>query len=222
MHLFLSSGLLLACLAKVAISSAPLSKRQAGCTNPTTRVHWTDLTNDEKTSYVAATKCLRSKPSVTGLDNSHNLWDDFVAVHITLDDNIHNVAAMLPWHSGFVYAREVHLRNCGFQGRMPGWNWTVYADRNAPFSDPVLTARSGLGGNGNPNEDYAVTNGPFTRLKVNLVDEGHSIVLSPHKLQREFNSDDGRPHHGAIGFSDLRSTKTINTLMGKQSYGDFR
>lgn len=212
---------LLACGVGVAASIITVQKR-AGCTQPSVRVHWTDLTSDERSSYISATKCLKTKPSVTGLENSKSLFDDFSAAHIALDDDIHNVAAMLPWHSGFVYAREVHLRQCGFQGRLPGWNWTVAADKNDPFNDPVFNKHTGLGGNGNPNQNNAVTNGPFSRFKVNLVDTNYQIDYSPHLLQRQFNSDDGKPHHGAVGFSDLRNSSTISHLMGLQTYQDFR
>lgn len=214
----LSPLILLFAYSTIRVSSQPARI----CDNPSERVLWTVLTAEERTSYIDATKCLQTKPSITGLSSSKNLFDDFIAVHIRLDTDIHNVAAMLPWHSGFVYAREVHLRKCGFKGRLPGWNWTPSADNNDPFHDAVFDNTTGLGGSGDPNQNYAVASGPFAKFRVDLIVQNHRIVQSRHYLHRQFNSDDGRPHHGAIGFSDLRNSTTIATLMAKRSYQDFR
>lgn len=195
------------------------SQRSNSCNNPSQRALWTDLTSDEKSSYIAATKCLQTKPSITGLSPSKSLFDDFTAVHIRLDTDIHNVAAMLPWHSGFVYAREMHLRNCGFKGRLPGWNWTRQADLNDPFHDVIFDNTNGLGGNGNSRSNYAITSGPFARFQVDLIMQDSDIVFSSHLLKRQFSSeDDGQ----SLGYSNLRNSKTIGTLMKKKSYEDFR
>lgn len=201
-----------------------LGKRAGKCHDPTVRKNWFALTGQERKKYVAATKCLQTKPSVSGLPHARNLFDDFTAVHITLKDEIHNVAAMIPWHAGFVHARELALQKCGYKGPMPYWDFRPASNRNDPFHDRIFDDQDGVGGNGNPKADWAVTSGPFANFTVNLIitDEG-SIEWSPHHLKRNFQTDDDEPgSEGSIAYSNVRTNGYIDYLLGSKSYQKLR
>ncbi|KAH9974195.1 hypothetical protein BJV77DRAFT_968416 [Russula vinacea] len=68
---------------------------------------------------------------------------------------------------------------CGYTGVSPYWNWTIdapdfYESSWWKDSDPV----SGLGGWGDPNNDYAVPDGGFSNF--------HISYPSPHTVRRNF------------------------------------
>ena len=49
------------------------------CTDPVIRREWRDLSNVEKSDYIAAVQCLRNSPSRLALNQT--LYDDFPYVH---------------------------------------------------------------------------------------------------------------------------------------------
>ena len=49
------------------------------CSKPVTRREWRELSEPEKSEYLAAVKCLATRPSK--LDNNGTLYDDFPWVH---------------------------------------------------------------------------------------------------------------------------------------------
>jgi hypothetical protein len=53
--------------------------RVSECKNPTTRKEWRSLSGDEKSEYIAAVRCLLTKPSKMRMEGV--LYDDFPYVH---------------------------------------------------------------------------------------------------------------------------------------------
>ncbi|ELU40816.1 Tyrosinase domain-containing protein [Rhizoctonia solani AG-1 IA] len=88
-------------------------------------------------------------------------------IHMDLTNQIHYTGFFLPWHRWYTNQHVTQLRKqCGYKGVMPYWDWskdTASFNTSAMWdSDPT----SGLGGFGDPNNDYYVNNGGFKDMKV--------------------------------------------------------
>ncbi|KAJ5012447.1 Tyrosinase ustQ [Colletotrichum sp. SAR 10_99] len=140
----------------LALANGLAIKRQS-CSNPTTRVEWRDLSDDQKSSYIEAVKCLKDTPS--------------------LDSEIHFVSSFLPWHRWFLWLYEQALQNdCNYDSTVPYWDWSLdYADG---ASSPVFDADTGFGGDGDEST-LCIASGPFVDFNVSTPDN--------HCLQREFD-----------------------------------
>ncbi|KAK8023722.1 hypothetical protein PG993_011788 [Apiospora rasikravindrae] len=192
----------------------------AACTAPQKRVEWRTLDAATQKQYTDAVLCLRTKPSKLGL--STTLYDDFTWVHANLDKAIHFVAQFLPWHRYFVHLYESELKNCGYEGVMSYWDWTL--DIEDPSKSAIWDPVRGFGGNGvgyhrfngvNPVLDVCVQDGPFANMTVAYTNEVHS----PHCLSRNFNN--GIEFPGDM-LSFAYSPKTIAGIQAKPGYDDYR
>ena len=212
---------LLALLLARQATALPLDERQSqpsiratACASLKQRVNWNVLTSDQKKSYFEAVKCLRSKPKQTQFEASKDLFDDFPAIHIQQDHNIHGVAAFLPWHRRFLQAREIALQSCGYAGPTPYWDWTAAADTSEPRKDPILSPLDGFGGIGRPNTEggsVTVVEGPFANLTLHLVQgENDSPFFQPNQLRRSLED---RP--------DIVKGFTTASVQHAQSYSSF-
>ncbi|KAK0716374.1 hypothetical protein B0H67DRAFT_516055 [Lasiosphaeris hirsuta] len=162
--------------------------------NVRVRREWRTLSKPERKSYIAAVKCLRTKPSLLApgvAPGSKSLFDDFVAVHLNQTLFIHLTGNFLTWHRYFTYAYEQQLRTkCGYTDTVPYWEWGL--DVNNPAASPVFDGSdTSLGGNGayfphagmilteplNPaaliplppgSGGGCVTTGPFANMVVNI------------------------------------------------------
>ena len=118
------------------------------------------LSSDEKKAYTDAVLALKDKPSpwAAGL----NTYDTFVLWHrdaFNCDINAaHMGAAFLPWHRQFLHLFEQQLQSVDPTVMLPYWDWTV--DNTA---DSYVWQDDFMGGSGNPDEGYVVTNGPFAK-----------------------------------------------------------
>ncbi|EST09179.1 Tyrosinase [Kalmanozyma brasiliensis GHG001] len=197
--MFAKTWLLLFFAVAVALHAAalPLAAQQdlvarapTPCSSLKQRPNWNTLSQAQKSSYFDAVKCLKTKPAVTGIESSKNLYDDFPAIHVEQNHHIHSVAAFLPWHRRFVQARERALAACGYDGPTPYWDWTEAADTGNPDVDPIFSVTDGFGGNGNPNNNDVVEEGPFANFPVDILQGDKDVALfSPHLLRRAFNPD---------------------------------
>lgn len=81
------------------------------------------LSVKERKNYIAAVKCLQSKPAKTPQElvpGAKTRFDDFVATHINQTMAIHYTANFLSWHRYFTWLYEEALRNeCGYTGTQP-------------------------------------------------------------------------------------------------------
>ncbi|KAK2032532.1 Di-copper centre-containing protein [Colletotrichum zoysiae] len=205
--------------AGLAAAAALPRQAEGTCTNPPKRVEWRTLDREAQQHYVDSVKCMTEKPSEMGLANTTR-YDDFAYVHTKLDHQIHSVAQFLPWHRLFVQAYENALHDCGFQGVMPYWEWSL--DTADVTNSPIWDANKGFGGNGDPAIDPLVgsakkclVDGPFAGLQVAWTMQGHN----PHCLARNFNN--GTSYPGNM-FSNYYDNKTIVEIATLDNYPDFR
>ncbi|KAK7429634.1 hypothetical protein QQZ08_003829 [Neonectria magnoliae] len=143
---------LLAVASIAAESGLGAATSKCGCTKPVVRKEWRTLSTDQKHEYIAAIKCLASKPSQTGgiYPGAKSRYDDFVATHIVNTNYIHFVGFFQAWHRVFVNQYEKDLRNlCGWTGGQPYWNWSLDSDSVEDFlCSPLFDPETGFGGNG--------------------------------------------------------------------------
>ncbi|KAK1854057.1 hypothetical protein CCHR01_03250 [Colletotrichum chrysophilum] len=187
----------------LALANGLAIKRQS-CSNPSTRVEWRDFSDDQKSSYMEAVKCLKDTPSRLSSDSgSASLYDDFANVHRQLDSETHFVSSFLPWHRWFLWLYEQALQNdCNYDSTVPYWDWSLdYADG---ASSPVFDADTGFGGDGDEST-LCVASGPFVDFNVSTPDN--------HCLQREFDMS---------VLEQYNSPSEVNTTLEYSSYSAFR
>ncbi|KAJ7128802.1 tyrosinase [Mycena crocata] len=166
-----------------------------------------DLTNEQKSDYISAVKCLQTLPAKGLIEAAKTRFDDFHALHINLTDEIHLVGQFLPWHRRFLSVFEETLRSeCGFKGALPYWDWSKDVDIfNSIDQSPVFDSKHGFGGNGIHIPGYegpfnnltylpgwvhgigggCVTTGPFASYNLSL---GPGTVPTNHCLTRAFTN----------------------------------
>jgi len=129
-----------------------------------------DLTPAEKAEFVSAVLASKATPSPWNPRLSY--YDQFVQWHrIAFRCSIaweqgrnwagaaHNSPTFLPWHRQFLDLFERMLRDVSGNPRLalPYWDWTNPESTAAVFADDFM------GGNGDPEQAYAVTTGPFRK-----------------------------------------------------------
>ncbi|KAK3349047.1 hypothetical protein B0T25DRAFT_458687 [Lasiosphaeria hispida] len=151
----------------VVVPARKTRRGVVGCSPANIRVRqeWRTLSKPQRRAYVAAVKCLRTKPSLldpVAFPAAKSLYDDFVAIHLMQTMNIHLSGIFLTWHRYFTWAYEEKLRTqCGYTGSFPYWEWGL--DVNNPAASPVFDGSdSSLGGNGEyiPHQGLILTE-PF-------------------------------------------------------------
>jgi tyrosinase len=171
-----------AALAGLAATSSP-----AATTALRVRKDVKNLTAQEKADFVAAVKKLRTVPSPW--DPSLSYYDQFVWWHreaFDCDINAaHMSSAFLPWHREFLLLFENALRKVsGKPITVPYWNWGDPASTAAVFKSDFM------GGDGNSNQGYAVTSGPFRKgvWNLDIVDPPSNDPYGFHHLVRRFGT----------------------------------
>jgi tyrosinase len=144
-----------------------------------------DFSTEEKQAFTNAVRGLKRKPStwVPGV----SVYDAFVIWHRDAYDcqimAAHMGPAFFPWHRQFLRMFEQELQAVDPTVTLPYWDWTV---DTAP--DAWLWSENFLGGNGNEDEDFAVTTGPFRKGNWELtVFDYNDHVRTPY-LVREFGA----------------------------------
>ncbi|CUA75141.1 Hemocyanin G-type, units Oda to Odg [Enteroctopus dofleini] [Rhizoctonia solani] len=192
-----------------AVVMADFSKRQQQCASIEVRVEWRSLTQPQRDSYHAAVKCLQTKPG--GVVDGQSLFDRFAKNHVDMFDGIHYVAAFLAWHRYFSFARSRVMKDCGYDGPTPYWDWTKNVDNMAQSEifDPI----KGFGGNGSGSQN-CVQNGPYSP-------QSNFTLTWPEKrcLKRNFNmgSSRGSWWRPASGPSTRHSQSVINGINNDNS-----
>ncbi|KAK1235771.1 hypothetical protein PQX77_000990, partial [Marasmius sp. AFHP31] len=151
------------------VEAIPLnSTRLSPCASPVERHEWRTLNDTQKLAYIEAVKCLQSLPSTAGIkEQTKTRFDDFVASHIVLSDEVHLVGQFLPWHRFFIHLFEKALQDeCGYLGTNPYWNWTAdISDGMDSFvASPVFDPVYGFGGNGEDIPGYLGQFGNLTNF----------------------------------------------------------
>lgn len=143
------------------------------------------LSDDEKEAFVTAILALKQAPSMLhpGAPTSSR-YDDYAELHVKAmmampDGWAHQGPAFFPWHRVLLLQFERDLQQAAQDINLgiPYWDWT---------KNPALP--SFLGGDGDPNKGYEVTDGPFIRDKwvFNVVDSPGAATY----LQRRFGFGD--------------------------------
>ncbi|KAG8704519.1 hypothetical protein FRC11_009811 [Ceratobasidium sp. 423] len=199
-----------------AVVLATPSTRQQQCTNPEVRVEWRSLTQDQRNSYHKAVKCLQNKPS--GVDGQ-SVYDRFSKNHVDMYGSIHYVAAFLTWHRYYSFARTRTLKDCGYDGPTPYWDWTK--DVNNMASSEIFDPVKGFGGNGKSTRSSnlnCVQDGPYS-TKSNFT------ITWPEKrcLQRNFNmqSSSGSWWRPPTGPSTRHSQTQVNQINQNPKFINF-
>jgi tyrosinase len=153
----------------------------------------TTLTSAEKQQFAAALH--RMKAMESQFAPKINAYDYFVELHVQAfasHTGAHMAPGFLPWHRELLRRFEAELRRASGDPEMtvPYWDWTD------PESLQRIFAEDFLGGDGDPDAQYQVTNGPFRagtwRLAVltddtdNEFDFDQDIQFHGHGLQRKF------------------------------------
>jgi len=184
----------LALATSILLGQSVAAAGSKGCQKPVVRREWRKLKPTERADWIDAVKCLGTMPhnaslvptfnttySVIGpINETSSYFDDWVYVHMDLNPMIHRSAYFLPWHRAYVKDFEGALRDhCGYKGVQPYWDWTLDANENfanSSFWDPDL--KSGIGGWGDPNNDYQISDGGF-----------HDFIVSypaPNRVRRQY------------------------------------
>ena len=137
------------------------------------RKNVTTLTSTERKEFVDAVLVLKMTRSP--YDPSFSYYDQFVQWHkeryaCHADEHmpgtmpmlmIHTGPMFLPWHREFLRRFENALREVsGKPVTVPYWDWTDPESVN-PNNPRAVFRDDFMGGAGNPDEQYAVTTGPF-------------------------------------------------------------
>ncbi|KAI0014583.1 Di-copper centre-containing protein [Xylariomycetidae sp. FL0641] len=164
-----------------------------GCTleKAVVRREWSDMSEEMRQEYVAATKCLMKLPPTVDQEKfpgALSRFDDFVAYHMTHAMQLHDNLRLFGAHRYYVWLYEKALREeCGYTGYQPYMNYDRYAED--PLNSPLLNGNaSSMGGTGEPEPTYkgvpqygrtpniietgggggCVTEGPFSDMVVSL------------------------------------------------------
>jgi tyrosinase len=137
---------------------------QATCSSSRTRQEWHSTTDATKQKFIDAIKCMLNRPSKGNYPGSHNRYEDFVQVHQTVANNVHNNAKFLPWHRAYLWAFEEALRGeCGYTESIPWFDETLYPGR---FSQSSIFSSKWLGAINVKGQ--CVTDGQFANLALNI------------------------------------------------------
>jgi tyrosinase len=165
-------------------------------------------------------------------------FDDFLALHISLTDEIHGVGQFLPWHRRYLQVYEQTLREkCGYKGAQPYWDQSLDVNNfpGSPVFDPVF----GFGGNGvdvpgssGPWNNLSfvggftgggcVTDGPFAHFNLSV---GPGTTATNHCLTRGFNTvalNFIGPASVALMYNDTTFAMFRKDLEGTPSADSFR
>jgi tyrosinase len=167
------------------------------------------LTVEEKEDWAKSIVCLSQKPGNPNIvpqirppnipppSPNASAYDDHVYLHMDLNLAIHFSGQFLPWHRWYTFQLEEEMRNkCGYKGSMPYWKWDDDAkdvEHSAIFSD--TDPKSGIGGWGDPEQDYEVHAGALG------ADSGFRLNYpNNHPLRRNYSNQPWIPFDGVIPF----------------------
>ncbi|KAI1260053.1 amino acid transporter [Xylariaceae sp. FL1019] len=163
MRVFTLLGLLVsACLATGSRTG------NATCTRANQRKAWHTLTNDEKSEYLRAEKCLIASPAKGGIvDGAVTRWDELHWVHITQSNVIHGVGDFLPWHRLYMRVHERLLQEeCNYTGAQPYWDEQRDADASTSLADAAVFGTDDL--SFGTTQDGCVVDGAFANTTLRL------------------------------------------------------
>ena len=162
------------------------------------------LSPTEKQHFIEAVKALKANTTESRIGN--NKYDDYVIWHAQTmmiaagsdaDANMRNLAhrgsVFLPWHREFSRRYELDLQKEVSDVTLPYWDWAADASLRSPDPEipswtlsPIWT-EDFMGGNGDPDNDDIVGNGPFKDWITQEVDD-HGNPSLKDRLRRDFGN----------------------------------
>jgi len=132
---------------------------------PAVRRDAKSLSAAEKKAFTDAILAIKAQPSPWSADL--NLYDQFVVWHrdaFTCDlMAAHMGPAFFPWHRMYLRLFEQQLQAVDPSVTLPYWDWTVDDE-----TESYLWRDDFMGGNGDPDDLYAVKDGPFRKDTWNI------------------------------------------------------
>lgn len=154
------------------------------------RKNGSELSGSEKLAFTNAVRGLKRKPSPWAPGMS--VYDTFVVWHRDAYDcalmAAHMGPAFFAWHRQFLHMFEQQLQSVEPDVTLPYWDWTVDNGRDA-----WIWGDDFLGGSGNPDEDYAVTTGPFRKGTWEITVFDYNDTERTPYLVREFGASSFAP-----------------------------
>jgi tyrosinase len=169
-----------------------------------TRKDVRSLSPNEKQNFVDALKALKGNTKDKKLGD--NRYDDYVIWHAQTmmipagnDANAgmrnlaHRGPIFLPWHREFIRRFELDLRKEVPGVSLPYWDWAFDASLRSRDGVPAwkqspVWQEDFMGGNGDPNNDNIVMDGPFKDWITQEVDMNGEPSLKD-RLRRNFGND---------------------------------
>lgn len=180
-------------LGLLASGTDALAARNGTCTKLNQRKAWHTLTDDEKSAYITAEKCLMSSPPKLGtIEGAKNRWDELHWVHIHTSNIIHGVGEFLPWHRYYMRLHEHLLQTeCNYTGAQPYWDEQRDATLSASVADASVWGddeQLSFGTNGRGG-DGCVVDGPFANTTLHLSQEWGVANYTSYCLSRDFTDE---------------------------------
>lgn len=148
------------------------------------------LSSGEKEAFITAVKKLKASKA----------YDKFIQLHAlalyqeaTVNGMSMNVAhrgpGFLPWHREFLQQFENALQSIDPSVTIPYWDWAYDPNGDKIFTDDFM------GGDGDPDENYAVTTGPFQAGEWQCVEwnGSHMQPMPSPDLERAFGVQSPMP-----------------------------
>nr|GAT51082.1 di-copper centre-containing protein [Mycena chlorophos] len=191
------AGVFVLVLSFLVAFAGAMATSNSQCRKPAVRKEWRSLTRSEQKDWIDSVKCLARLPhdpafkptvplaesTIPPVNPKTSAYDDWVYMHMDLNIKVRFTGLFFPWHRWMVAAFEQTLRDkCGFKGTSPYWNYSI--DAHDPHNSPLfknLDPETGLGGWGDPRNDYTVYNGAFSNTS------GWNLAYpTQHHLRRNF------------------------------------
>lgn len=185
---------------------------------------------DEREDWINAVNCLAELPHdpnltpsvplnvsrIPPVNESSSFYDDLSYLHMDLNVKIHWTGLFFPWHRYFInFFEDALINKCGYKGATPYWDWTIDAHDmyNSPFFD---NSSCGIGGWGDPANDYQIFTGGFK--------DTMRSYPSPHHIRRNYtlypfqNPNLGNLFAGDPKAPPPQTGLAINSSMTKANY----
>ncbi|KAI9294041.1 Di-copper centre-containing protein, partial [Neoconidiobolus thromboides FSU 785] len=151
------------------------------CESPYLRKEIRELSDDERNRLINAMRKLMEPDPFS--NDKLSRFEKFARIHQRANKFAHGKPAFYPWHRIFLRYFEMELQRIDPGVHLAYWDWTY--DANNPEKSEIFDF---LGKNGNPDEEYRLTDGPFNNTYFDFP--------SPHYLTRKF--DDGQGEDNTI------------------------
>lgn len=188
------------------------------------RQEFNSLSNDQKKKFIQAVLDLKDEGG----------YDDLVILHQNAMDHLtpwqneqpdgrirnaaHRGPAFLPWHRQFLdlYEKELQRVSGDSNLSLPYWDWLKDAALPDPTKAPLWVPdpndpdpRVYIGGNGDPNDNWIVKDGPFANWPLVHNSDDQSPINS---LQRKFGPkpEFGLPNAALPSMSQFVQTMAAN------------